>query len=107
MDGYITVIYKILCESDFNSAISLNTLLSNEKVLKVIKSEYAKGQRNISLTSKDDIELHIETNKELFSFEVSKNDFADILTLAEDDANNKKLLKKECLRVELVDIQTN
>jgi len=40
------------------------------------------------------------------TFEVSKDDFADLLTLAEEDAKNKKLLKKECERVELVDITT-
>lgn len=106
MDGNIMVTYKILCDADMNTEILLSELLANEKIAKIIKSEYAKGQRNISLISKDDTKLRIETTKELYSFEVAKDDFADILTLAEEDANNKKLLKKECARVELVDIET-
>jgi len=40
------------------------------------------------------------------TFEVSKNDFVDLLVLAEEDAKNKKLLKKDCDRVKLVDIET-
>ena len=37
---------------------------------------------------------------------VSKNDFADLLELAEEDARKHKRLKKECDGVELVDILT-
>lgn len=99
------VTYKILCDADMNTEILLSELLANEKIAKIIKSEYAKGQRNISLTAKDETKLRIETTKELYSFEVAKDDFADILTLAEEDANNKKLLKKECARVELGSVQ--
>ena len=44
--------------------------------------------------------------KELYQFEVSKNDFADILDLVEENAKSRKLLKKECDRVEIVDIET-
>ena len=59
-----------------------------------------------TLISKDDTKLKIETVKKVYTFEVGKDDFADILTLAEEDANSKKLLKKDCSRVELVDIET-
>ena len=106
MDGNIKVTYKILCETDLNRDISLNELLANEKVAKVIRSEFAKGYRNITLTATAEAALKIETLKELHTMEVSKNDFADLLALAEEDANNKKLLKKGCERVELVDIET-
>lgn len=107
MNGTITVTYKILCDSDLNKKISMQELLSNEKVAKAIKSEFAKGFRNISLFSNDDeASMYIETEKKLHTFEVSKDDFADILVLAEEDASSKKLLKKDCERVELVDIQT-
>ncbi|QSZ40968.1 hypothetical protein GJV85_02170 [Sulfurimonas aquatica] len=106
MDGNMLITYKILCSGDMNQKISLEQLLSNEKVLKVIKSEFAKGHRNISLGSKESASLYIETTKELYTLEVQKDDFADLLTLAEEDANNRKLLKKECSRVELVDIET-
>jgi len=108
MNGTILVTYKILCKTDFNIEITLNKLLENEKIAKVIKSELAKGHRNLVLfEGVKDSSLKIETTKELHSFEVDKNDFADILDLAEEDAANKKLIKKECDRVELVDITTN
>lgn len=106
MDGNIMVTYKILCESDLNQEISISELLENEKIAKAIKSEFAKGYRNIALASNTDAVIKIETQKELHTVEVSKNDFADLLVLAEEDANNKKLLKKECDRVELVNIET-
>lgn len=106
MDGKIMISYRILCETDLNTQISLKELLENEKVLKVIKSEYAKGAKNTTFSSSEGAMLKIETIREIHTLEVSKDDFADLLTLAEDDAKNKKLLKKECERVELVDIQT-
>lgn len=106
MDGTIVITYKILCDADINTKIPLSDLLANEKVVKLIKSEFAKGHRNISLTPSIDATLLIETAKELHTVEVSKNDYADLLALAEEDASNKKLLKKGCERVELVDIQT-
>ena len=53
MDGNIMVTYKILCDADMNTEVLLSELLANEKIAKIIKSEYAKGQRNISLISKE------------------------------------------------------
>lgn len=108
MDGTIMVSYKILCKADLNKKINLEALLENEKIAKVIKSEFAKGFRNITLlSSNEEASLKIETIKEIHTFEVSKDDFADLLVLAEEDAANKKLMKKDCDRVELVDIQTS
>ena len=107
MNGTIMVTYKILCNGDLNKEIVLGELLLNEKVAKAIKSEFAKGFRNISLLSNSkEASLIIETSKELHSFEVRKDDFADILVLAEEDAATKKLLKKDCDRIELVNIET-
>lgn len=101
------VSYKVLCESDLNKEISLKELLENEKVLKVIKSEFAKGYRNIDLISNPDKNsLKIKTIKDIHQIQVNKDDYADILTLAEDDANSKKIFKKDCSRIELVDIET-
>ena len=107
MKGTILVTYKILCKADLNKELSLNDLLKNEKIAKIIKSEYAKGFRNLALSAEpNESIIKIQTQKELHTFEVAKDDFADILDLAEEDAQNKKLLKKECERVELVDIET-
>ena len=107
MDGTIKVTYKVLCKADINKKIPIQELLQNEKIAKVIKSEFAKGFRNIELLSaKVDASINIETIKELHTFEVDKNDFPDLLVLAEEDATAKKLLKKDCDRIELVDIQT-
>ena len=107
MKGNILVTYKILCKADLNKELTLGELLLNEKVAKIIKSEYAKGFRNLQLLadSKDSF-LKLETIKELHTFEVAKDDFADILVLAEEDAANKKIIKKDCDRVELVNIET-
>ena len=107
MNGSIMVTYKILCKADLNKEISIQELLLNEKVVKIIKGEFAKGFRNIDISSLDTHSLlKIETKKELHTFEVAKNDFADILVLAEEDALVKKLIKKDCERVELIDIET-
>ncbi len=107
MNGTIMVTYKILCKADLNKEIQLKELLASEKIMKLIKSEFAKGHRNIDIISEDaNAIIKIETIKELHSFEVDKNDFADILVLAEEDASAKKLIKKDCDRVELIDIET-
>lgn len=107
MDGKIMVTYKILCKNDFNLEITIEKLLSNEKISKAIKNEFAKGIRNTKLfTKSNDCNIKIETIKELYQFEVSKDDFADLITLAEEDANSRKLLKKDCSQIELVDIET-
>ena len=101
------VTYKILCDADLHLEVSLQKLLQNEQVLKSIKSVYAKGLRNIEVSSKSDALVKLETQRSMHTFEVSKDDFADLLSLAEEDAKNKKLLKKECQRIELVDIETS
>jgi hypothetical protein len=106
MDGKIMITYKILCDTDFNEEIALKDLLANEKIARAIKAEFAKGHRNIALHSSENPKIAIQTTKELHNVEVAKDDFADLLSLAEEDANNKKLLKKECARVELVNIET-
>ena len=107
MDGTIVVTYKVLCQTDLNRDVSLAEFLSNEKVIKAIKTEFAKGLRNIEISSQsEDASLRVSTTKELYTFEVLKDDFADILALAEDDATTRKLFKKDCDRVELVNIET-
>jgi hypothetical protein len=101
------LIYKILCKSDLNKEITISELLSNDKISKVIKSEYAKGFRNVTVVcSNTTYKIKIETLKEIHTFEVNKDDFADILVLAEEHAMNNKLTKKDCEQVELIDIKT-
>jgi hypothetical protein len=105
--GTMNITYKILCNNDTDMTISLDDLLNNEKIVKAIKSEFGKGVRNIALSSDDKAALLVlATEKELYNFEVSKNDFADLLELAEENAKGRKLFKKECDRVEIVDIET-
>ncbi len=101
------VTYKILCKADLNKEIKVEELLANEKIAKIIKSEYAKGFRNIVLLSDNkEAKIKLETLKDLHTFEVDKNDFADILVLAEEHATLNKLIKKDCERIELMDIET-
>ena len=101
------VSYRIVCKNDFNLELTLTNLLANEKVAKVIKNEFAKGLRNLDLFTKSiDSKVNIETIKEVYQFEVDKDDFADLISLAEDDANTRKLMKKDCSHIELVNIET-
>jgi len=106
MDGMIKVSYTIMCKNDVNIELTLTELLKNEKVAKAIKSEFATGLRNLALTSQNNSEVSIKTAKEVYELDVSKNDFADLLELAEEDARKHKRLKKECDGVELVDFVT-
>jgi len=106
MDGTIEVNYTVMCKNDVRIEVSLNELLANEKVLRTIKGEFAKGLRNIEVSAKEDVSVTIKTAKTVYTFTASKNDFADLLELAEEDARTHKRLKKECEGVELVDIKT-
>jgi len=106
MEGMIKVSYTVMCKSDVSIALELTEVLENEKVQKVIKSEFAKGLRNIDLVSRENVPLQIKSHKTIFEFSASKNDFADLLELAEEDARKHKRLKKECDGVALVDIVT-
>ena len=102
----IKVSYTVMCKNDVSKALSLAEVLANDKVVKAIKSEFAKGLRNLELSHKEETELFLKTQKEVFEMTVSKNDFADLLELAEEDARKHKRIKKECDGVELVDILT-
>ncbi len=102
----IKVSYTVMCKNDVSKELSLADIFANEKVEKAIKSEFAKGLRNLVLSHKEEAEVFLKTQKEVFEMTVSKNDFADLLELAEEDARKHKRIKKECDGVELVDILT-
>ena len=107
MEGKILVSYQVLCDSDVNIEFTLKELLENDKISKAIKSEFSKGVRNIDLFSNENgAKLYIKSSKEKHTLEVEKDDFADLLELAESDAVSKKLFKKDCSRVELINIET-
>lgn len=106
MDGLINVSYTVMCKNDVSKEVSMYALLKNEKVMKAIKSEFATGLRNLALSTKEDSTVYIKTQKEVYEFTTSKNDFADLLELAEEDARTHKRFKKECDGVELVNIVT-
>ena len=102
----IKVSYTVMCENDVHLTVSLLDLICNEKIAKCIKSEFAKGLRNLTLNGDNDAMVEIKTEKEVYEFTVSKDDFADILELAEEDARQNKHIKKECHGIELIDIVT-
>jgi len=106
MEGMIKVSYSVMCENDITQDITLTEILSNEKIEKAIKSEFAKGLRNIVISSNSEATITLKTQREIYQFEVTKDDFADILVLAEEDARKHKRLKKECEGVELIDMVT-
>ena len=95
-----------MCQNDINETFSLTDILANEKVQKAIKGEFAKGLRNLALSCKEDTEIYLKTDKVVYEMTVSKNDYADLVVLAEEDARKHKRIKKECDGVELVDILT-
>jgi len=102
----IKVYYTIICKNDLHTEINIKDILSNEKIVKIIKSEFASGIRNLILTHQEEHNIIIKTKKEKFDFLVEKNDFADLVELAEEDAKKYKRLKKECDGIELIDIIT-
>ena len=106
MEGMIKVSYTVMCKNDTSKEVSLNDILANEKVAKAIKSEFAKGVRNLELSQKEESTVFLKTQKEVYEVTVSKDDFADLVELAEEDARKHKRIKKECDGVELVDILT-
>jgi len=106
MHGVIEVSYTIMCKNDVSKELNITQVLNNEKVMKAIKSEFASGLRNLTLLSKEETAIIIKTQKEIHTFTTSKNDFADLLELAEEDARKHKRFRKECDGVELVDILT-
>lgn len=106
VEGMIKVSYTVMCKNDISQEVNLADLLMNEKVMKAIKSEFASGLRNLALSYNEETTVYIKTQKEIYEFTASKNDFADLLELAEEDARKNKRFKKECDGVELVDIET-
>jgi len=106
MEGMIKVTYAILCENDVSLEIDIEEILANEKVRKAIKSEFAKGLRHLALSSGGADSISIKTEKTHYEFMAGKNDFADLLELAEEDARKHKRLKKGCDGIELIDIET-
>jgi len=106
VEGMIKVMYTVMCQNDVSETLRLADILANEKVQKAIKSEFASGLRNLALSCKEDTEVYLKTDKVVYEMTVSKNDFADLVVLAEEDARKHKRIKKECDGVELVDILT-
>jgi len=106
MEGKIKVTYTLICEKDTHKEISISEIIANEKVVKVLKSEFTKGIRNLEILSGGDAKVILKTQKELYAFVVDKQDFADLVELAEEDARINKRLKKDCQAVEIVDFVT-
>ena len=106
MTGSMKVTYTVLCDNDLNKTLNVEQLLKDEKIVKAIKSTFAPQLRNIELLALAQECIKIATIKKSYTFEIEKDDFADALTLAEEDAKKHKRFKKSCERVELTDIIT-
>ncbi|NKQ40977.1 MAG: hypothetical protein HF962_05355 [Sulfurovum sp.] len=106
MDGKIKVSYTLICEKDTHKELSIEEIVSNDKVVKLLKSEFAKGIRNLDISSYGDAKITLKTTKELYSFVVDKQDFADLVELAEEDARLNKRFKKGCQAVSIIDFVT-
>ncbi len=106
MEGKINVTYTLICDKDTHKEITIEEIISNEKVIRLLKSEFAKGIRNLEVSSRGDAKVILKTEKELYSFVVDKQDFADLVELAEEDARLNKRLKKDCQVVKIMDFVT-
>ena len=107
MEGQVEVHFTVLCENDFNKQLALEELLTSEKVMKAIKSEFAEGARNILLSTQDSqAKVSLASEKKVYSHVIDKNDIQDILELTEEYARSQKLLKGNCTRIELKDFTT-
>ena len=107
MQGKLNVTYQLICDNDTHKEISIKEILENEKIAKLLKSEFAKGVRNLALSSDfSDSKIILSTEKEIYHFEAEKKDFADLIELAEEDAKSRKLFKKGCDAIAIVDFET-
>lgn len=106
MTGEMMISYIVLCENDLEVTVTLNALLQDEKIARAIKHAFAKGKRDIEAVVSEPGAMTIKNKKTLQTVTIPKESFMDALTLAEEDARKKKLLKKGCERVEIVDIET-
>jgi hypothetical protein len=107
MDGQVEVHFTILCDNDFHKELRLKQLLSSEKVLKAIKSEFGEGARNLLLASSDEeVKVLLSSEKKVHSHIIEKDDIQDILELTEEYARSQKLLKGNCSRIELKNFTT-
>jgi len=106
MTGEMMIKYIVLCDGDLEITVTLADLLKNEAVARAIKNVYAKGKRDIEAVVGDPGSMTIKNKKSVQTVTIPKENFMDALTLAEEDARSKKLLKKGCDRIEIVDIET-
>lgn len=106
MTGELVIQYIVLCDSDLEVKVTMADLLKNETIAKAIKNAFAKGKRGIEAAVDEPGLMTIKNKKTVQTFTIPKENFMDALTLAEEDAKSKKLLKKGCDRIEIVDIET-
>ncbi len=105
MEGNLIITYTVICDGDIYVEMPLKEVLANEKIQAAIKREFGQGGRNLVLDdTKTSGTLIIEKEKQHYTLVIPKDDFADALTLAEEDARKNKRLKGECSMVELLDI---
>jgi len=98
--------YIVLCDNDLKVTVTLSDLLRDEKIARAIKNTFAKGKRDIEAVIVEQGAVTIKNKKVIHEAVIPKESFMDALTLAEEDARAKKLLKKGCERIEIVDIRT-
>ncbi len=106
MTGEMMISYIVLCDGDLEVTVTLADLLKDEKIARAIKNAYAKGKRDIEAVVTEPGAMTIKNKKTVQTVTIPKESFMDALTLAEEDAKAKKLLKKGCDRIEIVDIET-
>lgn len=106
MEGIMKVVYSVVCDNDFEKVVTAEDLMSDDKIVKAITYAFGGAARNVDIRSLCNEVFVLKPKKEEFEFEIPKDDFADALTLAEEDAKKRRRFKKGCERIMLVDIKT-
>lgn len=104
MIGKIIVSYVVEKLDDFNE-MDISDLLKVDSIKKLIIKEMG-AKRTASLdVGKVSGKVIVSNRSEVYTMELDKNDFADALSFAEDDAKNKKRLGGQKV-VTLIDLKT-
>ena len=102
MEGTLKVFFKII--NGAGVTVELSEILKNEKVVNVIKNNFAKGIRGAVIHQSCDCKITIEKESPVYEIEIPKKDFQDAMSFVEEYVDEHKLNKKNH-QIEIVDIK--
>ena len=105
MKGTMKATYKVLCDNDINVEVTIGDIFNDEDVMKVVRRKFAKSSKPMEQSLAAE-KIVLTSLKQTYECEFPKEQYLDTLEICEEDARSKKLLKKGCDRIEVVDIAT-